>query len=104
MKRWYWHRYHTTLAHRIVFAIIPRLPQFVHPPIAVVTAATKCFGGWWAAKRAGVGPRGRRRAALSLIPRGEFSIVIAGIGAVGGIGALALIAAWVGRNAPRKRH
>ena len=39
MKRWYWHRYHTTLAHRIVFAIIPRLPQFVHPPIAVVTAA-----------------------------------------------------------------
>jgi len=26
------------------------------------------------------------------------------IGAVGGIGALALIAAWVGRNAPRKRH
>ena len=39
MKRWYWHRYHTPLAHRIVFALIPLLPQFLHPPIAVVTAA-----------------------------------------------------------------
>jgi predicted LPLAT superfamily acyltransferase len=39
VKRWYSHGFHTTLAHRIVFAIIPRLPQFAHPPIAVVTAA-----------------------------------------------------------------
>jgi KDO2-lipid IV(A) lauroyltransferase len=39
VKRWYSHRYHTTLAHRIVFAIIPRLPQFVQPPIAAITAA-----------------------------------------------------------------
>lgn len=39
MKRWYWHRYHTTLAHRMVFATIPRLPRFLHPSIAVVTAA-----------------------------------------------------------------
>jgi KDO2-lipid IV(A) lauroyltransferase len=38
VKRWYSHRYHTILAHRIVFAIIPRLPRFLHPPIAVVTA------------------------------------------------------------------
>jgi KDO2-lipid IV(A) lauroyltransferase len=39
VKRWYSHGFHTTLAHRIVFAIIPRLPQFAHPPIAVLTAA-----------------------------------------------------------------
>jgi Kdo2-lipid IVA lauroyltransferase/acyltransferase len=38
VKRWYSHRYHTTLAHRIVFATIPLLPRFFHPPIAAVTA------------------------------------------------------------------
>jgi predicted LPLAT superfamily acyltransferase len=39
MNRWYRHRYHTQLSHRLVFAIIPRLPRFLHPPIALVTAA-----------------------------------------------------------------
>jgi len=39
VKRWYSHRYHTPLAHRIVFATIPLLPQFAHPPIAAITAA-----------------------------------------------------------------
>jgi predicted LPLAT superfamily acyltransferase len=39
MNRWYRHRYHTPLSHRLVFAIIPRLPRFLHPPIALVTAA-----------------------------------------------------------------
>jgi predicted LPLAT superfamily acyltransferase len=39
MTRWYRHRYHTPLAHRLVFAIIPRLPRVLHPPIAFVTAA-----------------------------------------------------------------
>ena len=38
MKRWYVHRFHTLSAHRLVFATIPKLPKFVHPPIAVVTA------------------------------------------------------------------
>ncbi len=38
MTRWYQHRYHTLLSHRIVFAIIPKLPKFLHPPIAAVTA------------------------------------------------------------------
>jgi len=37
--RWYSHRYHTPLSLRIVFAVIPRLPRFVHPAIAMVTAA-----------------------------------------------------------------
>jgi CPA2 family monovalent cation:H+ antiporter-2 len=52
--------------------------------LAVVTAATKVATGWWAAKRAGVGPRGRVRAGASLIPRGEFSIVIAGLAVAAG--------------------
>lgn len=39
MKLWYRHRFHTVLAHRIVFSTIPLLPRFIHPPIAAVTAA-----------------------------------------------------------------
>jgi CPA2 family monovalent cation:H+ antiporter-2 len=53
--------------------------------LAIVTAATKGGTGWWAARRMGIGARGRLRAALSLIPRGEFSIVIAGIGVAAGL-------------------
>jgi len=52
--------------------------------LAVATAGTKLAVGWWAAKRAGIGVRGRRRAAVSLVPRGEFSIVIAGLGVAAG--------------------
>ena len=53
--------------------------------LAVVTALTKGGSGYWAAQRAGIGPRGRLRAALSLVPRGEFSIVIAGLGVAAGL-------------------
>jgi monovalent cation:H+ antiporter-2, CPA2 family len=52
--------------------------------LALVGAATKLATGWWAAGRAGVGPRGRLRAGLSLVPRGEFSIVIAGLAVAAG--------------------
>jgi CPA2 family monovalent cation:H+ antiporter-2 len=52
--------------------------------LAVVTGATKYATGWWAAGRAGVGPRGRVRAAAILLPRGEFAIVIAGLGVAAG--------------------
>lgn len=38
MTSWYQHRYHTPIAHAIVFAIIPKLPKFIHPPIAAATA------------------------------------------------------------------
>ncbi|MGD9704176.1 MAG: cation:proton antiporter [Acidimicrobiia bacterium] len=55
--------------------------------LAVATASTKLATGWWAAARAGIGQRGRVRAAISLIPRGEFSIVIAGIGVAAGLDA-----------------
>jgi KDO2-lipid IV(A) lauroyltransferase len=36
--RWYQHNFHTVFSHRLVFAIIPRLPKFLHPPIAACTA------------------------------------------------------------------
>jgi CPA2 family monovalent cation:H+ antiporter-2 len=57
------------------------LPPVLVPAVAlaVAGAVTKSATGWWAARRAGIGPRGRVRAGLSLIPRGEFSIVIAGL-------------------------
>jgi CPA2 family monovalent cation:H+ antiporter-2 len=52
--------------------------------LAVVTGATKYASGAWAARRAGVGPRGQRRAGTVLIARGEFSIVIAGLATAAG--------------------
>ncbi len=52
--------------------------------LAVTGAATKSFTGWFAARRAGIGPRGRTRAAVGLIARGEFSVVIAGIAVASG--------------------
>jgi CPA2 family monovalent cation:H+ antiporter-2 len=53
--------------------------------LAAVTIATKIGTGWWAARRAGVGPRGRVRAGTALVARGEFSIVIAGLGVAAGV-------------------
>lgn len=50
--------------------------------LAVVTGATKVFTGWWSARRAGIAHRGRLRAGTALMARGEFSIVIAGLGVV----------------------
>jgi CPA2 family monovalent cation:H+ antiporter-2 len=52
--------------------------------LAVVTAATKLATGWWAARRAGIGTRGRWRAGAALVARGEFSIVIAGLAVAAG--------------------
>lgn len=52
--------------------------------LAVITAATKVLTGWWAAARAGVAVPGRARAGTSLIARGEFSIVIAGLAVTSG--------------------
>lgn len=46
------------------------------------TVLTKILTGYWAARRSGVDQRGRMRAGMALIARGEFSIVIAGLGAV----------------------
>jgi CPA2 family monovalent cation:H+ antiporter-2 len=50
--------------------------------LAVVTAATKIITGYWAARRNGVDKKARLRAGMALVARGEFSIVIAGLGAL----------------------
>ncbi|AUH39424.1 cation:proton antiporter [Streptomyces sp. CMB-StM0423] len=66
-------------------------PQSIPPVIlpalalAVVTALTKIATGHWAAKRAGISAKGRWRAGGTLVARGEFSIVIAGIAVTAGI-------------------
>jgi monovalent cation:H+ antiporter-2, CPA2 family len=49
--------------------------------LGAVTAVTKVLTGYWAARRRGVDRRGRLRAGMALVARGEFSIVIAGLGA-----------------------
>jgi CPA2 family monovalent cation:H+ antiporter-2 len=49
--------------------------------LALITAGTKVLTGYWAARRAGVDWRARFRAGAALVARGEFSIVIAGLGA-----------------------
>ncbi|MEO1056269.1 MAG: cation:proton antiporter [Actinomycetota bacterium] len=49
--------------------------------LALFTAVTKVITGWYAAGRIGAAPRGRLRAGTALIARGEFSIVIAALGA-----------------------
>lgn len=48
--------------------------------LAVVTCVTKFAVGWVGAARAGVQVRGRFRAGTTLMARGEFSILIAGLG------------------------
>ncbi|MFI6335389.1 cation:proton antiporter [Streptomyces sp. NPDC050535] len=53
--------------------------------LAVVTAGTKIATGYWAAGRAGISVKGRWRAGGTLVARGEFSIVIAGLAVTSGI-------------------
>lgn len=86
----------------VLFALaidLGSIPAVIVPAavLAVATAATKYGTGWYAARRAGIGPRGRIRAGLTLVARGEFSIVIAGIAVAGGAtGALGpLVATYV---------
>ena len=58
------------------------LPPVAAPAIALglITALTKILTGYWAARRMGSDKRARLRAGLVLVARGEFSIVIAGLG------------------------
>jgi CPA2 family monovalent cation:H+ antiporter-2 len=56
----------------------PALPLAIL--LGVITALTKVLTGYWAARRAGVDRQGSIRAGAALIARGEFSIVIAGLG------------------------
>ena len=58
------------------------LPAFI---LAIITMGTKTLTGYLAARRAGIGVPGRWRTGLVLTPRGEFSIVIAGLAVSVGI-------------------
>jgi CPA2 family monovalent cation:H+ antiporter-2 len=77
--------------------------------LAILAIASKVGTGWFAAARAGVGRAGRLRAGTTLVARGEFSIVIASLGATLGDGedlgavaaAFVLITAIVGPVAAR---
>jgi CPA2 family monovalent cation:H+ antiporter-2 len=53
--------------------------------LGVVTAATKLLTGWWSARHAGLGTQAGLRAGAALVARGEFSVVIAGLGVGAGL-------------------
>jgi CPA2 family monovalent cation:H+ antiporter-2 len=53
--------------------------------LAVLTMLTKVLTGYLAGRRAGIALPGRLRAGLALMPRGEFSIVIAGLAVGSGV-------------------
>lgn len=65
--------------------------------LAAITIATKILTGYLAARGAGIAEAGRWRAGFALTPRGEFSIVIAGLAVGAGIdrSLAALAAAYV---------
>ena len=58
------------------------LPAF---GLAVLTMLTKVLTGYLAARRAGIALPGRVRAGFALMPRGEFSVVIAGLAVASGV-------------------
>lgn len=53
--------------------------------LALVTTGTKVATGYVAARRAKLKRRARWRAGVTLIPRGEFSVVIAALAVAGGV-------------------
>ncbi|MDR5699798.1 cation:proton antiporter [Agromyces aerolatus] len=63
------------------------LPSMLLPALALalVTILTKLATGVFTARRAGVGTLGQWRAGFALVPRGEFSIVIAGLAVGAGV-------------------
>ncbi|MBN9607470.1 MAG: cation:proton antiporter [Actinomycetales bacterium] len=63
--------------------ILPLLPAAA--ALALVTSATKVASGYLGARRAGIGIPGRWRTGFGLVPRGEFSIVIAALAVGAGV-------------------
>ena len=53
--------------------------------LGIFTTLTKILTGWWAARRAKTNPLEAFRAGAALVARGEFSIVIAGLGVSAGL-------------------
>lgn len=63
------------------------LPPVLVPAVilGLATIGTKLVTGWWAARRAGLDTSCGLRAGGALVARGEFSIVIAGLGVSAGL-------------------
>ena len=63
------------------------IPPVLWPALVlcVVGIVSKSLTGWVTGRRAGIGSRGRLRAASLLIARGEFSIAIAALGVSAGV-------------------
>lgn len=59
-------------------SIVPALPFAIG--LGAVTIATKALTGYWAGRRQGIDRSASLRAGAELVARGEFSIVIAGLG------------------------
>jgi CPA2 family monovalent cation:H+ antiporter-2 len=53
--------------------------------LAVLTMGTKVLTGMLAARRTGIALPGQVRTGLALMPRGEFSVVIAGLAVASGL-------------------
>lgn len=53
--------------------------------LGLITTLTKILTGWWAARYAKANPLEAMRAGAALVSRGEFSIVIAGLGVSAGL-------------------
>jgi monovalent cation:H+ antiporter-2, CPA2 family len=53
--------------------------------LGLLTSGTKFATGWWAAQRSRTDPRARRVVGAALVPRGEFSLAIAGLAAAASV-------------------
>ena len=63
------------------------IPEVFFPALilAAVTMTTKVMTGYLAAKKAGIGRPGRWRTGVALMPRGEFTVIIAGLAVSAGV-------------------
>lgn len=63
------------------------IPEVFFPALilAAVTMSTKVLTGYLAAKNAGIGRPGRWRTGVALMPRGEFTVIIAGLAVSAGV-------------------
>lgn len=77
-------------------AIDPAAFAQVWPAALALTVAgigVKLAGGWWAGRASGLSSRARLALGLALIPRGEFSIILAGIAVAIGLEELGALVA-----------
>ncbi|MDH6422390.1 cation:proton antiporter [Aurantimicrobium minutum] len=63
------------------------IPEVFIPALilAAITMSTKVMTGYLAARKAGIGRPGRWRTGVALMPRGEFTVIIAGLAVSAGV-------------------